>query len=359
MTETMKALVKRRAEPGVSMESVPRPRVGTNEVLIKIEMTAICGTDLHIYNWDEWAQRTIKPPLIIGHEFVGRIVELGPGVDNYRLDDRVSAEGHITCGQCRNCRAGVRHLCTATQGVRAGVRHLCTATQGVGVNRDGAFAEYIVVPAQNLWLIPAEIPSEIAAFFDPFGNATHCALAFPMVGEDVLITGAGPIGIIAAGICRHIGARHVVVTDVNDYRLALAGTMGATHLVNVQRESLDDAMKAQNIRAGFDIGLEMSGNPQAFSDMLRHMYHGGKVALLGILPSDTRIDWDNIIFKGLTVKGIYGREMFETWYKMTQLVLGGLDLTPVLTHRIGIDDFEQGFAVMRAGECGKVVCIWE
>jgi threonine 3-dehydrogenase len=345
MTEKMKALVKRRAEPGVWMESVPRPRVGTNEVLIKIEMTAICGTDLHIYNWDEWAQRTIKPPLIIGHEFVGRIVELGPGVDNYNLGDRVSAEGHITCGQCRNCRAGVRHL--------------CTATQGVGVNRDGAFAEYIVVPAQNLWLIPAEIPSEIAAFFDPFGNATHCALAFPMVGEDVLITGAGPIGIIAAAICRHIGARHVVVTDVNDYRLAIAGTMGATHLVNVRRESLDDAMKAQNIRAGFDIGLEMSGNPQAFSDMLRHMYHGGKVALLGILPSDTRIDWDNIIFKGLTVKGIYGREMFETWYKMTQLVLGGLDLTPVLTHRISIDDFEHGFEVMRAGECGKVVCTWE
>ncbi|MFT5173544.1 MAG: threonine 3-dehydrogenase [Gammaproteobacteria bacterium] len=344
MAATMKALVKKRAEPGICMDSVPMPTVGTNEVLIQVEMTAICGTDLHIYNWDEWAQRTIKPPLVIGHEFVGRIVELGVGVDNYRLGERVSAEGHIVCGQCRNCRAGVRHL--------------CTDTLGVGVNRDGAFAEYIVVPAQNLWIIPHEIPSEIAAFFDPFGNATHCALAFPMVGEDVLITGAGPIGIIAAGICRHIGARHVVVTDVNDYRLDLAGKMGATHLVNVQRESLDDAMKVQNIHEGFDIGLEMSGNPQAFNDMLRHMYHGGKVALLGILPSATRIDWDNVIFKGLTVKGIYGREMFETWYKMTQLVLGGLDLTPVLTHRIGIDDYEDGFHVMRAGECGKVVCEW-
>lgn len=344
MTKMMTALVKDRAAPGVSMQSVPVPAVGTNDVMIKIEMTAICGTDLHIYNWDDWAQRTIKPPLIIGHEFVGRIVELGPGVNNHAIGDRVCAEGHITCGQCRNCRAGVRHL--------------CTSTLGVGVNRDGAFAQYIVVPEQNLWLIPEEIPSEIAAFFDPFGNAAHCALAFPVVGEDVLITGAGPIGIIAAGICRHIGARHVVVTDVNDYRLELAGKMGATHLVNVERESLDDAMKAQNIRAGFDIGLEMSGNPQAFNDMLRHMYHGGKVALLGILPSDTRIDWDNIIFKGLTVKGIYGREMFETWYKMTQLVLGGLDLKPVLTHRISIDDYEQGFQVMRAGECGKVVCHW-
>jgi len=345
MANEMRALVKRAAEPGIWMDTVPVPEVGTNEVLIKVEKTAICGTDLHIYNWDEWSQRTIKPPLVIGHEFVGHIVALGPGVDNYTLGDRVSAEGHITCGQCRNCRAGIRHL--------------CTHTRGIGVNRDGAFAEYIVVPAQNLWLIPAEIPSHIAAFFDPFGNAAHCALAFPLVGEDVLITGAGPIGIIAAGICRHIGARHVVVTDVNDYRLGLAGAMGATHLVNVQRESLDDAMQAQDIREGFDVGLEMSGNPQAFSDMLRHMYHGGKVALLGILPSDTRIDWDQVIFKGLTVKGIYGREMFETWYKMTQLVLGGLDLRPVLTHRIPIDDFQKGFDVMQEGQCGKVVCEWD
>jgi threonine 3-dehydrogenase len=344
MSNTMRALVKAAAGPGIEMREVPVPSAGPNEVLIQVEKTAICGTDLHIHSWDEWAQRTIRPPLIIGHEFVGRIVELGPGVTSHEIGNRVSAEGHITCGRCRNCRAGRRHL--------------CVQTRGIGVNRDGAFAEYISVPSQNLWLIPDEIPSEIAAFFDPFGNAAHCALAFPLVGEDVLITGAGPIGIIAAGICRHIGARHVVVTDVNDYRLGLAGAMGATHLVNVQRESLDEAMKAQGIHEGFDVGLEMSGNPQAFADMLRHMYHGGKVALLGILPSDTLIDWDNVIFKGLTVRGIYGREMFETWYKMTQLVLGGLDLHPVLTHRISIDEFEKGFKVMAAGECGKVVCEW-
>jgi threonine 3-dehydrogenase len=312
---TMKALVKREGAPGIWMERVPVPKAGTNEVLIEVEKTAICGTDLHIYNWDEWSQRTIKPPLVIGHEFVGRIAELGPGVINYELGDRVSAEGHITCGLCRNCRAGRRHL--------------CVDTLGVGVNRDGAFAEYVVVPASNLWLIPAQVPSEIAAFFDPFGNAAHCALSFDIVGEDVLITGAGPIGIIAAGICRYMGARHVVVTDVNEYRLQLAGKMGATHLVNVERESLDDAMRAQDIHEGFDIGLEMSGNPRAFNDMLHHMYHGGKVALLGILPSKTQIDWDQVIFKGLQIKGIYGREMFETWYKMTQMVMGGLDLRPV------------------------------
>jgi threonine 3-dehydrogenase len=344
MTDDMRALVKPAAGPGLRMERVPVPSIGMNEVLVKVEKTAICGTDLHIYDWDEWSQRTIRPPLVVGHEFVGEVVELGPGVTNHRIGNRVSAEGHITCGECRNCRAGRRHL--------------CSRTRGIGVNRDGAFAEYIAVPAQNLWIIPREIPSEIAAFFDPFGNAVHCALSFPVVGEDVLITGAGPIGIIAAGVCRHIGARHVVVTDVNDYRLGLAGAMGATHLVNVERETLDEAMRAQDIREGFDIGLEMSGNPGAFNDMLRHMYHGGKVALLGLLPSDTRIDWDQVIFKGLTVKGIYGREMFETWYKMTQLLLGGLDLRPVLTHRLSIDEYERGFEVMRAGQCGKVVCDW-
>ncbi len=341
---TMKALVKREAAPGIWMEQVPVPVAGTNEVLIEVEKTAICGTDLHIYNWDEWSQRTIKPPLVIGHEFVGRIAELGPGVTNYEVGDRVSAEGHITCGLCRNCRAGRRHL--------------CTDTLGVGVNRDGAFAEYVVVPASNLWLIPPQIPSEIAAFFDPFGNAAHCALSFDIVGEDVLITGAGPIGIMAAGICRYMGARHVVVTDVNDFRLDLAGKMGATHLVNVQRESLDEAMRAQDIHEGFDIGLEMSGNPQAFNDMLHHMYHGGKIALLGILPSKTQIDWDQVIFKGLHIKGIYGREMFETWYKMTQMVMGGLDLRPVLTHEIDIDDFQVGFDAMQKGQSGKVVCDW-
>ena len=340
----MKALVKRSAEPGIWMENVPMPTVSTNEVLIKVEKTAICGTDLHIYNWDEWSQRTIHPPLVIGHEFVGEIVELGLGVHNYSVGDRVSAEGHITCGMCRNCRAGRRHL--------------CTDTKGIGVNRDGAFAEYITVPASNLWLIPDKIPSEIAACFDPLGNATHCALSFTVVGEDVLITGAGPIGIMAAGICRFIGARHVVVTDSNDLRLELAGKMGATHLVNVARENLDEAMRAQNIHEGFDIGLEMSGNPEAFNDMLHHMYHGGRVALLGILPAKTLIDWDQVIFKGLHIKGIYGREMFETWYKMTQMVAGGLDLSPILTHRLAIDDYMTGFEAMKSGECGKVVCSW-
>ena len=263
----MRALVKREPREGIWMEQVPVPKPGMNEVLIKVEKTAICGTDLHIYKWDDWSKRTITPGLVIGHEFVGRIVEMGPGVDNYQLGDRVSAEGHITCGQCRNCRAGRRHL--------------CSRTRGIGVNLPGAFAEYIVVPAANLWLIPAQIPSEIAAFFDPYGNATHCALSFDMVGEDVLITGAGPIGIIAAGICRYLGARHVVITDVNEYRLALAAKMGATHTVNVRHESLGEAMKKQDIHEGFDIGLEMSGNPQAFNDMLHHMFHGGKVALLG------------------------------------------------------------------------------
>ena len=342
--ENMKALVKRSAEPGIWMEEVPTPAVSTNEVLVKVEKTAICGTDLHIYNWDAWSQRTIQPPLVIGHEFVGEIVELGPGVHNYKVGDRVSAEGHITCGMCRNCRAGRRHL--------------CAHTTGIGVNRDGAFAEYISVPSSNLWLIPDDISSEIAACFDPLGNATHCALSFAMVGEDVLITGAGPIGIMAAGICRFIGARHVVVTDVNDYRLRLAKKMGATHLVNVARESLDEAMRAQKIHEGFDIGLEMSGNAEAFNDMLHHMYHGGRVALLGILPADTRIDWDQVIFKGLHIKGIYGREMFETWYKMTQMIVGGLDLSPMLTHHIAIDDFMVGFEAMKSGECGKVVCSW-
>jgi len=341
---TMKALVKRKAEPGIWMEEVPVPTVGTNEVMIRVEKAAICGTDLHIYKWDDWSQRTIKPGLVIGHEFVGRITELGPGVDNYQVGDRVSAEGHLTCGQCRNCRAGRRHL--------------CNQTRGIGVNRNGAFADYVVVPAANLWLIPAQIPSEFAAFFDPLGNAVHCALSFEMVGEDVLITGAGPIGIMAAGICRRLGARHVVVSDVNDYRLDLALKMGASHIVNVKRETLAEAMRKQEIHEGFDIGLEMSGNPQAFNDMLHHMYHGGRVALLGILPGDTRIDWDQVIFKGLHIKGIYGREMFETWYKMTQLVLGGLDLRPVLTHQLPKADFAKGFELMASGQCGKIVLDW-
>jgi len=339
----MKALVKREPTKGIWMQQVPRPAPGANEVLVKLHMTAICGTDLHIYKWDEWSQRTIKPGLVIGHEFVGTIAEIGPGVTGYTLGQRVSAEGHVVCGHCRNCRAGRPHL--------------CPNTVGIGVNRNGAFAEYVVVPSSNLWPIPDEIPSELAAFFDPFGNAAHCALEFDLIGEDVLITGAGPIGIIAAGICKWIGARHVVITDVNDYRLNLAREMGATRTVNVARESLKDVMREIGIE-GFDVGMEMSGNPGAFNDMLDAMYHGGKVALLGILPKGAGVDWDQIIFKGLVLHGIYGRKMYETWYKMTQLVRSGFPLHKALTHQIAIDDFQTGFDLMDSGQCGKVVCRW-
>ena len=341
---TMRALVKREAAPGIWMQEVPRPEPGPNDVLIKLEKTAICGTDVHIYNWDEWSQQTIKPPLVIGHEFVGHIVELGSAVRGYEVGQRVSAEGHVACGVCRNCKRGKAHL--------------CPNTVGIGVNRDGAFAEYIAVPASNLWLIPEGVPSELAAFFDPFGNAAHCALKFDLVGEDVLITGAGPIGIIAAGISRHVGARHVVVTDVNDYRLHLAREMGANRTVNVTRESIGQVISELGME-GFDVGLEMSGHPQAFEDMLEHMYPGGKIALLGILPGDTRIDWNQVIFKGLELHGIYGRLMYETWYKMTQMVLTGFPLGKVLTHEIPIDEFQHGFDLMRAGQCGKVVCSWD
>jgi threonine 3-dehydrogenase len=340
----MKALVKREPAKGIWMQQVPRPVPGANEVLVKLHMTAICGTDLHIYKWDEWSQRTIKPGLVIGHEFVGSIAEIGPGVTGYSLGQRVSAEGHVVCGHCRNCRAGRPHL--------------CPNTVGIGVNRNGAFAEYVVVPSSNLWPIPDEIPSELAAFFDPFGNAAHCALEFDVIGEDVLITGAGPIGIIAAGICKWIGARHVVITDVNDYRLNLAREMGATRTVNVGRESLKEVMREIGIE-GFDVGMEMSGHPGAFNDMLDAMYHGGKVALLGILPKGAGVDWDQIIFKGLVIHGIYGRKMYETWYKMTQLVRSGFPLHKALTHQIAIDDFQTGFDLMESGQCGKVVCRWE
>jgi threonine 3-dehydrogenase len=339
----MRALVKREAAPGIWMEQMPIPEPGTNEVLVRLEKTAICGTDVHIYNWDEWSQRTIRPGLIIGHEFVGRIERLGDGVTGYQPGDRVSAEGHVVCGHCRNCRAGRPHL--------------CPNTVGIGVNRDGAFAEYMVVPATNLWPIPDDIAPELAAFFDPFGNAAHCALQFDLVGEDVLITGAGPIGIIAAGICRHVGARHVVITDVNDYRLDLARQMGANHTINVNRSSIADLVHELNIE-GFDIGFEMSGNPGAFNDLLHHMYHGGKVALLGLLPKGTGIDWDQVIFKGLELHGIYGRIMYETWYKMTQMVLTGFPLHKAMTHHIPIDDFQTGFQLMAEGQCGKVVCDW-
>jgi threonine 3-dehydrogenase len=343
MSQTMRALVKKEAGQGIWMENVPIPTADTNEVLIKVEKTAICGTDVHIYNWDEWSQRTIKPGLVIGHEFVGKIVDLGLGVTNYKVGDRVSAEGHIVCGYCRNCRAGKRHL--------------CPNTIGIGVDRNGAFAEYISVPATNLWPIPDEIAPELAAFFDPFGNAAHCALQFDLVGEDVLITGAGPIGIIAAGICKHVGARHIVISDVNDYRLNLAKEMGATRTINVTRESIADVVAELNIE-GFDIGMEMSGNPVAFNDLLHNMFNGAQVALLGLLPAGTGADWDQIIFKGLELHGIYGRRMYETWYKMTQMVLTGFPLHKALTHHIPIDEFETGFQLMRTGQSGKVVCDW-
>ena len=343
MTRQMRALVKPEAAPGLELREVAVPSPGPGEVLVQLHKTAICGTDLHIYQWDEWAARTIKPPLVLGHEFVGRIVEIGVGVKGYEEGQRVSAEGHIVCGVCRNCRAGKPHL--------------CPDTVGIGVNRDGGFAEYVTVPATNLWPIPDKIPSELAAFFDPFGNAAHCALQFDLVGEDVLITGAGPIGIIAAGIAKHVGARHIVISDLNDYRLNLAKDMGATRTINVKHENLLDVLEELDID-GFDIGMEMSGNPRAFNDLLQAMYNGGKVALLGLLPSGTGIDWDNVIFKGLEMHGIYGRRMYETWYKMTQMVLTGFPLEKALTHQIAIDDFETGFDLMARGQCGKVVCDW-
>ncbi len=341
----MKALVKKSPEKGIWLENVPTPKIGTNDVLVKITKTAICGTDLHIYLWDDWSQRTINTPMTIGHEFVGEIVEIGKGVTHYTIGDRVSGEGHITCGYCRNCRAGKRHL--------------CHRTIGIGVNRNGAFAEYLVIPERNVWPVHDDIPSEIAAFFDPYGNATHCALSFEMVGEDVLITGAGPIGIMTVAICNFVGARHVVITDVNDYRLNLAKQMGASKTINVKNESIKDCYADLNMSNGFDIGLEMSGNPMAFKDMVHHMYHGGRIALLGILPESTQVNWDEIIFKGLHIKGIYGREMFETWYKMTQMLRSGLDISGVLTHTFPIDDFQKGFDIMESGQCGKVVLEWD
>tara|TARA_B100000809_G_C15116200_1_gene522533 strand:- start:692 stop:1714 length:1023 start_codon:yes stop_codon:yes gene_type:complete len=340
----MKALVKKAPEHGIWMEDVPEPHCGTNDVKIKVTHTGICGTDLHIYTWNEWAQRTLDLPLITGHEFCGIVEEIGLGITHYKPGDHVSGEAHITCGYCRNCRAGKRHL--------------CHKTIGVGIQRDGAFAEYLVIPESNVWPIHKDIPSEIAAFFDPYGNAAHTALSFEMVAEDVLITGAGPIGIMAVSICNFVGARHVVITDVNDYRLDLARKMGASRVINVSRERISDVFEDLNMSNGFDVGLEMSGNPDAFKDMLENMYHGGKIALLGLLPKSTQINWDDIIFKGLHVKGIYGREMYETWYKMTQMLRSGLDISPVLTHKLPIDDFQEGFDIMESGNCGKVVLEW-
>ena len=342
--ETMKALVKSKAEEGLWMEEVPVPGIGPNDVLIKINKTAICGTDVHIWNWDAWAQRTIPVPMVVGHEFAGEILGMGSEVKGLAQGDRVSAEGHITCGHCRNCRAGRRHL--------------CRNTMGVGVNRPGCFAEFLSVPATNVFKLPEAIDDDTASVLDPLGNAVHTALSFDLVGEDVLITGAGPIGIMATAICRFAGARHVVITDVNPYRLELAAAMGATRAVNVAEEEIVRVMDHLGMTEGFDVGLEMSGNPAAFGQMLQSMNHGGKVAILGIMPGQAPVDWDQVVFKGLTLKGIYGREMFETWYKMASMLQSGLDVAPAITHRFAIDDFEQGFGVMRSGQSGKVILDW-
>lgn len=341
----MKALVKAKAEKGIWLQDVPEPEYGTNDVLIKVLKTGICGTDIHIYNWDAWAQKTIPVPLITGHEFVGRVAAVGSNVKNVKEGDLVSAEGHIVCGTCRNCMAGRRHL--------------CANTLGVGVNYPGAFAEYVSVPAVNVWHCASDIPTELYAIFDPLGNAAHTALSFDLVGEDVLITGAGPIGAAAAAIAKKSGARHVVITDVNEYRLDLAKKMGATRTVNVAKENLADVMKALGMSEGFDVGLEMSGNPAAFEQMIANMMHGGNIAMLGIQPDKTGIDWDAVVFKGLTIKGIYGRKMYETWYKLSSLIQSGMDMMPIITHRFHYSGFQQGFDAMLSGQSGKVVLDWE
>jgi len=340
----MKALVKAKAERGIWMEDIQEPEIGHNDVLIRVRRTAICGTDIHIFQWDDWARKTIPVPIAVGHEFCGEVVDFGSEVVGFETGDRVSAEGHITCGVCRNCRAGRRHL--------------CMNTSGVGVNRAGAFAEYISVPAFNVFKLSDAITDDMAAVLDPLGNATHTALSFDLVGEDVLITGAGPIGIMAVAIARYAGARHVVITDINDYRLELASKLGATRALNVTRDSLDDAMRELGMTEGFDIGMEMSGNPLAFTDLLRTMHHGGKVALLGIPPEKTAIDWNQVIFKGLVLKGIYGREMFETWYKMSSMLQSGLTIDPIITHRYAADDFQEAFELMESGRSGKIILDW-
>jgi threonine 3-dehydrogenase len=340
----MKALVKRKAEPGLWMEDVPKPAVGINDVLIRVEKTGICGTDLHIYNWDAWAQKTIPVPLVAGHEFAGRIVEIGSNVHDFKPGDVVGGEGHVVCGRCRNCMAGRRAQ--------------CRDTKGVGVNRPGAFAEYISLPVTNVWYHDPSIPREVQSIFDPFGNAVHTALAFPVLGEDILITGAGPIGCMAAAVVRHAGARHVVVTDVNPWRLDLARKMGATLALDARSERVADAQKRLGMKEGFDVGLEMSGHPEAFREMLRNLCHGGKIAMLGIPGQDMAIDWNLVIFNMLTIRGIYGREMYETWYQMTVMLQSGLDVGPVITHRFACEEYEKGFAAMRSGDCGKVVLDW-
>lgn len=342
--EMMKALVKRYPKEGLWLEEAEIPKPNDDEALVKIHKTAICGTDVHIYNWNDWAKQTIPVPMIIGHEFVGEIVEVGKNVKDYHIGDLVSGEGHVVCGKCRNCLAGRRHL--------------CKNTQGIGVNRTGIFAEYAVIPQTNLWLCDKNIPEELFCIFDPLGNAVHTTLSFDMLGEDVLITGSGPIGMMAAAIAKHAGARHVIITDVNDYRLDLAKKMGADRTVNVAKEKLSDVMKELGMKEGFDVGYEMSGNEAAFNSMVDNMFHGGKIALLGLLDKDVKVDWSKIIFNGLFLKGIYGREMFETWYKMTAMLQSGLDISPVITHRYNYSEFEKGFEAMNSGKSGKVVLNW-
>ncbi len=345
MAEMMKAIIKEKPGTGLVMAEKPVPEVRAGEVLIKIRITAICGTDAHIYAWDDWAQKTIRTPMTIGHEFVGVIQEVGPGVEDLKPGMLVSGEGHIVCGRCRNCLAGRRHL--------------CAHAVGIGVNRDGAFAEYLCIPATNVWVCGSGIPEEICSIFDPFGNAVHTALSFDVLGEDVLITGAGPIGLMACAVVRHAGARNVVITDVNPYRLELAGRMGATLALDTSKTAIRDCMPQLGIREGFDVGLEMSGNGRAFAEMIDCVFSGGRIALLGIHKSETTVDWNSIVFKGLHIKGIYGREMYETWYKMTTLLQGGLDISPVITHRFSCDDYEQGFAAVLNGQSGKVLLFWE
>jgi threonine 3-dehydrogenase len=342
--DTMKALVKAKPEPGLWLQDVPVPEIGINDVLIKIQKTSICGTDVHIYNWNEWARKTIPVPMHVGHEFVGRIAEVGSNVHDFKPGDLVSGEGHLVCGHCRNCLAGRRHL--------------CMSPSSIGVNRPGAFAEYLCIPVTNVWYCDPNIPVDILACFDPLGNATHTALSFDVLGEDVLITGAGPIGCMATAIARHAGARHVVVTDVIPYRLKLARKMGATLALDVRSESIEESQKKLGMKEGYDVGLEMSGDAEAFGSMLSNMCHGAKIAVLGLIPQDTVIDWNLVIFNGLTIKGIYGREMYETWYKMTSMIQTGLDISAVITHHFHYTEYEKGFEVMRSGLSGKVILNW-
>ncbi len=340
----MKALVKAKAEKGLWMQDVPEPEVGDNDVLIKIKKTAICGTDIHIYQWDEWSQKTIPVPMHVGHEFAGEVVRFGKNVKGHTVGERVSGEGHIVCGHCRNCKAGHRHL--------------CINTKGVGVNRPGCFAELLSIPAENVFPLPDGVSDDEAAILDPLGNAVHTALSFDLIGEDVLITGAGPIGIMAGAIANHVGARHTVITDVNEYRMDLARKLGLKNVVDSRKQKLPDVMKALGMTEGFDVGLEMSGNPQAFNDMIANVKMGAKLALLGILPPNTTIPWSNVIFKALTLKCIYGREIFETWYKMCAMLTSGLDIKPIITHRYPVKDFKEGFEIMSSGKSGKVILDW-